>query len=601
MPTLWLMFWLNYLDRNAIATTRLDGLVEDLNLSDSQYQTCVSILFVGYILGQIPSNLLITRLRPSIYMSVCMVVWATVSALTALSKDFKGLLLTRFFLGITEAPYYPGALYLLGIFYTRKEIATRISILYTGNILATAFAGLIAIGIFKMDGMANLTGWQWLFILQGVVTFAVAIGAAFVLPDDPLKTRWLTEDERALADARIRRDTVGGKPFMSPLAGLKEAACDHKLWLFAFMQHMHLAANGFKNFFPTAVETLGFNRTITLALTCPPYLIAGVVSIAWSWSSGRFNERTWHITIAKSIAVAGFVLGCATLNTGVRYFAMNVFTTGTYAVNSIVLGWVSSTCGQTKEKKASSLAIVNTIANISFIWTPLEAFVKCVSLTGQGYKVYVDEFGATTVRRADDQEFDLMGNDSKIRDCLEQYAPDVKMELEANAGDDGQDMRECKDVGAVTNWLAENGAKGMTFVEQPDNAGGNVTALKERASLIDYQPPMLYQLPYPSPLTPGVTAVGRVASIPIDTAVLKTGDLVVVNPQVHTRDDPIEPQFMFGWMQGFTAGTEKLAASVWRHSTYAEIVPVPLENVFKVKELALQRQGIETTDLAFFT
>jgi hypothetical protein len=136
---------------------------------------------------------------------------------------------------------------------------------------------------------------------------------------------------------------------------------------------MHLAANGFKNFFPTAVETLGFNRTITLALTCPPYLIAGVVSIAWSWSSGRFNERTWNITIAKSIAVAGFVLGCATLNSCVRYFAMNVFTIGTYAVNSIVLGWVSSTCGQTKEEKASSLAIVNTIANISFIWTPVSS------------------------------------------------------------------------------------------------------------------------------------------------------------------------------------------------------------------------------------
>jgi hypothetical protein len=109
----------------------------------------------------------------------------------------------------------------------------------------------------------------------------------------------------------------------------------------------------------------------------------------------------------------------------------------------------------------------------------LEAFVKCVSLTGQGYKVYVDEFGATTVRRADDQEFDLIGNDSKMRDCMERYGPDVKVELEFNAGDDGQDVRECKDVGAVTSWLAENGAKGMTFVEQPDNAGGNGTVFNE--------------------------------------------------------------------------------------------------------------------------
>lgn len=92
-------------DRNAIALARLDELEEDLNLSSTQYQTCVSILFVGYLLGQIPSNMLLNRVRPSRYMGVCMALWAIVSALTALSKDFTGLLLTRFFLGITESPY----------------------------------------------------------------------------------------------------------------------------------------------------------------------------------------------------------------------------------------------------------------------------------------------------------------------------------------------------------------------------------------------------------------------------------------------------------------------------------------------------------------
>jgi MFS family permease len=128
----------------------------------------VSILFVGYILGQIPSNMLITRVKPSLYMASCMALWAIISCLTALAKDFTGLLLTRFFLGVVEAPYYPGALYLLSIFYTRKEVATRISILYTGNILATAFAGLIAAGIFAgLGDVGGLSGWQWLFVLQG--------------------------------------------------------------------------------------------------------------------------------------------------------------------------------------------------------------------------------------------------------------------------------------------------------------------------------------------------------------------------------------------------------------------------------------------------
>lgn len=125
-----------------------------------------------------------------------------------------------------------------------------------------------------------------LFILQGAVTFVVAVSAAFILPDDPLKTRWLTPEERELANARILADTVGKQHQSSTFRGLIDAAKDPKvsealsyrvrsslileqLWLFAFMQHMHLAANGFKNFFPTAVDTLGFDTTITLVLTCP--------------------------------------------------------------------------------------------------------------------------------------------------------------------------------------------------------------------------------------------------------------------------------------------------------------------------------------------
>ena len=182
------MYWLNYLDRNAIALARINTLEDDLELKGSQYQTCVSILFVGYVLGQVPSNMFLTRTRPSRYMvrpaplleddvkscqlfiqGIMMMLWAIVSALTAVSSNYIGLLLTRFFLGVTEAPFYPGAVYTLSLFYTRKEVATRIAILYTGNILATAFAGLIAAGIFHgMDGAAGLAGWQWLFILQYV-------------------------------------------------------------------------------------------------------------------------------------------------------------------------------------------------------------------------------------------------------------------------------------------------------------------------------------------------------------------------------------------------------------------------------------------------
>jgi MFS family permease len=371
MPMLWSMYWLNYLDRNAIALARIDDLEEDLNLTSTQYQTCVSILFVGYLLGQIPSNMFLNRTRPSRYMGCCMMLWAVVSALTALSKDFTGLLLTRFFLGVTEAPYYPGAVYLISSFYTRKEVATRIAILYTGNILATAFAGLIAAGIFHgLGDVGGITGWRWLFILQGAVTFLIAIVGFFLLPDFTHNTWWLTQEERDLATNRMALDTVGNKGKTSVWAGFRQAGKDPMVWIFAFMAHMHLAANGFKNFFPTVVETLGFNRTITLVLTCPPYLIAGVVTIAVSWSSGKFNERTWHITISKAVATFGFGLACAEIGVAGRYVAMIIFTIGTYGVNSLILGWCGSTCGQTPEKRAVAIGIVTTVMNASFIWTP---------------------------------------------------------------------------------------------------------------------------------------------------------------------------------------------------------------------------------------
>ncbi|KAH8879781.1 MFS general substrate transporter [Thozetella sp. PMI_491] len=375
MPTLWIMYFLNYLDRNAIANARLNGLEKDLGLQGSQYNTCISILFVGYLLMQVPSNMLMSSqkswVRPSIYMASWMAAWAVVSALTALAKDYTGLVVIRFFLGIAEAPFYPGAIYMLSIFYTRKEIATRLSVLYSGNIFATAFAGLIAAATFTtLDGAHGIRGWRWLFIIEGVVTFGVALTAAFLLPDSPLRTVWLTEEERQLAHDRIVRDTVGQELSQGSRAGFLQAIRDPRLYLLCFIQNMHLSACSFNNFFPTVVGTLGFNSTITLVLTCPPYLISGIFGYIVGLTSGKFNERTWHVTFCMGIAMGGFIISCATLNTAARYIACFMFASGAYAVNSVILGWVSATLGQTADKKAVSLSIVNVVANASYIYTP---------------------------------------------------------------------------------------------------------------------------------------------------------------------------------------------------------------------------------------
>jgi multisubunit Na+/H+ antiporter MnhG subunit len=116
------------------------------------------------------------------------------------------------------------------------------------------------------------------------------------------------------------------------------------------------------------VKTLGFSTTITLVLTCPPFLLAGAAGIATGWSSGRMHERTWHITGGLLVAIVGFVIAASTLNTAGRYVACFIFPIGAYSVNSVIIGWASSTLSQTKEKKAVVLAMTNVGGQIGKLW-----------------------------------------------------------------------------------------------------------------------------------------------------------------------------------------------------------------------------------------
>lgn len=272
------------------------------------------------------------------------------------------------------------------IVYKRKEIATRISILFSANILATAFQGLIAAPIYsELGGARGLSGWRWMYLIMGAWSLFFSVVGLFFFPNKPTTTWWLTPAQKTLAADRIAADTVGKKEDVNLLKGLRECLRDRRVWAFMAAQHLQTATSSFRIFLPTLIDTLGFSRTVTLVLTCPPYILAGISSIFGGLSSGRFNERTWHITIIKSMSILGFVLACATLNTGARYFAAFVFVAATYPVSPLILSWTGITCGQTSEKRAASLAAVNTLSSLSLIWTPVR-YCDCVSLSAIGFR-----------------------------------------------------------------------------------------------------------------------------------------------------------------------------------------------------------------------
>ncbi|KAM0327694.1 hypothetical protein ACHAQA_005989 [Verticillium albo-atrum] len=378
LPVAWLLYMFNYLDRNNIAQARLNNFEADLGLVGNQFNVAVSILNVGYMLAQLPSNMLITRVRPSVYLPCCVMVWSCVSAATAGVTSFSGLIAVRFFLGIVEAPFFPGAFFLLSSWYTRKELALRTAVLYSGLVLATAFSGLIAAGVFAgLDGARGLAGWQWLFIIEGAGSFAAAFIGLALLPDYVASTtgsgRWLfTDKEKEVAAQRMAADRVSvPEAERSVWHGLVLAVKDIRTWVFVLMLCSNHTAYGFNNFFPSIVQ--GFNlgsRTITLVLTAPPYLVGAAVSFIVAISSDRRSERGFHISVPMVVAMLGFIISVATLNRPARYFASFLYASGAFAANAMVYSWAASVLNQTPEKRAAATAIINLLSQFGNIWSP---------------------------------------------------------------------------------------------------------------------------------------------------------------------------------------------------------------------------------------
>ena len=241
----------NYLDRNNIAAARLAGLQDPpskggLSLTTTQYLTTLSILFVGYVLMQIPSNLFLNKIgKPALYLPTVMIVWGVISAATAGAHSYGGLIAIRFFLGFVEAAYFPGCLFFLSSWYTRKELGFRTALLYSGSLLSGAFSGLISAGITKnLDGARGLRAWRWLFIIEGVITVFIAFCAYFLLPNFPRTTTWLTEEEKQLAiwrlDEDIGEDDWVGSAQQTFVHGFELAVQDIKMWILVRFHHVAL-------------------------------------------------------------------------------------------------------------------------------------------------------------------------------------------------------------------------------------------------------------------------------------------------------------------------------------------------------------------------
>ncbi|KAL1983241.1 hypothetical protein VTN96DRAFT_339 [Rasamsonia emersonii] len=372
MPCVVIMYILNYLDRQNIASAKLASIQQDLRLTDVQYQTCISLLFVGYILMQVPSNMIAGKTRyPGVYICGAMCLWGLISACTAAVRDFTGLVLSRFFLGFVEAAFFPGALFYLSLFYSRKQFAFRTAILYAGSQLGNAFGGLFAIAILKLDGTHGLEGWRWLFLVEGVATIGFAALFAVILPNGLHSIRGFTTLEREWLQWNFGQDQgqQDNADEISAWKGLVMAVQDPKTWLLMAILWSTYVAAAVTNWFPSVVATLGYSRNTTYVLTAPPYLLCVVAMMINGFHSDIKRERFLHIACPLVITLVANIIAVSSLNTAARYVAMMLMPGSFYASSIVILSWITGSLAQPTAKRAAAIALINAVCNTPNIWT----------------------------------------------------------------------------------------------------------------------------------------------------------------------------------------------------------------------------------------
>lgn len=349
IPFLCIMYLLAFLDRVNIANANVFGLSEELDLlRDNRYNTALVIFFVPYILFEIPSNILLKKMKPRIWLSICMFGFGVVTMLQGFVQNYSGLLVTRFFLGVFEAGMFPGAFYLIGMWYRRHEAQKRFSFFFSSTTLAGAFGGLLASAIGKMDYIRGYRGWRWIFILEGLLTVVVSFAFFFLLPNFPEEVKWLSEPERAYVKSRLQIDqgrSARERPIK--LADVGKVFKDPKIFIGGLMYFgLIVPAYGYAYFSPSIIQGYGYSPIQTQLHSVPPWAAAFGFSMLVAYFSDRLKHRFLFAIFPICVCIAGFAILLAVHdNRSLQYAALFLVAMGAYTAMPVIVCWFNMNLG----------------------------------------------------------------------------------------------------------------------------------------------------------------------------------------------------------------------------------------------------------------
>lgn len=363
VPFLALLFLMAWLDRYNLGFAKLQ-MLKDLGFSEAVYGFGAGIVYLGYALFEIPSNLLMERIGARKTFARITILWGITSMAMVLVKTAKWFYILRFLLGSFEAGLLPGAVFYLTYWFPARRRAQMVALFLTSIPLSAIFGGPISGWIMgAMGGKAGLTNWQWLFVMEGIPSIVVGLLALGILVDKPSEASWLTEQEKQLVLADLKADHHEAGPREH---GFLEALKLPRVWLMTVIHFCGISANVTIGFWvPSIIKGFGVKSTLAIGmLSTIPFIVAMIGMVLISRHSDRTRERRYHAAIPCLACAAGLVgIGVFAHTPALAFAALVVAVAGTLSYSSVF--WEIPSLLLAGTAAAGGIALINSVGSLS--------------------------------------------------------------------------------------------------------------------------------------------------------------------------------------------------------------------------------------------
>jgi MFS family permease len=331
-------------------------------VTGNKYAISLSVFFIGYIIVEVPSNLVLKAVKPHRWIPIIMVAWGITMTLMGLVENARGLEAARFFLGIAEGGLFPGINFLLTCWYARRQQSFRIGIFFSGATLAGAFGGVLAYGLKYIPfpawehfgdlphqkNVPTPGGWRWIFILEGLVTLFAAIPGWWLLVDFPADdNKILTKSETKKWNhflAKSQGVTNADVPFSWDQ--VKTAFADYRTYMYAVM-YISIAEPLYSLalFTPTIIADLKFTGASANLMSTPPYVFGFITTMTTVFVADRYFIRGPFILFWSLFTIAGYAILISDVAPGVKYFGIFLTVAGVSPNIALAISWVGANFG----------------------------------------------------------------------------------------------------------------------------------------------------------------------------------------------------------------------------------------------------------------